>query len=114
MELLTAIPYSPMFKDDKNLVLGDLSEVGGLLSRFDAGVAVISSTLISFLEDYKKQSDKASIAISALWFRLESMALLLGSRPVELPPDYETPSAWGSIGQMATTIEKDECSNQNY
>jgi hypothetical protein len=106
MELITAIPYSPMFKDDEDLVLGDLSEGGGLLSRVDLSVAIISGTLVSFLKDYKKQSDKASIAISALWFHLESMASLLGSRPVELPRDYQTPSAWVSIDQMATMIEK--------
>jgi hypothetical protein len=94
-----------MFKDDEDLVLGDLSKVGSLHSRVKMSVAVISGTLISFLEDYKKQSDKASIAISALWFHLESMASLLGSRPVELPQDYQTPLAWASIGQMATAIE---------
>jgi hypothetical protein len=106
MELVTAIPYSPMFKDDEDLVLRDLSKVGGLLSRVDSSVAEISSTLILFLEDYKKQSDNASVAISALWFRLESIASLLGSCPAELPQDYQTPSAWASIGQLATTIEQ--------
>jgi hypothetical protein len=34
--------------------------------------------------------------------------LLLGSRPVELPQDYQTPSAWASIGQLATTIEHEK------
>jgi hypothetical protein len=106
MELVTAIPYSPMFKDDEDLVLGDLSKVGGLLFKVNSSVAVISGTLILFLEDYKKQSDKTSITISALWFRLESMALLLGSRPVKLPQDYQTPSARASIGQTAIMIEQ--------
>jgi hypothetical protein len=77
-----------MFKDDEDLVLGDLSKAGGLLSRFDSSVTSMTSLLILFLEDYKKQSNKASFAISALWFHIILMALLLASPPrVELPHD---------------------------
>jgi hypothetical protein len=80
----TAIQYSPVLKeDDEDLVLGDLSKVEGLLSRFDSSVTrfdssvdAVSVTLVLFLEDYMTQSDKGSTAVSALWFCLESMALL--------------------------------------
>ena len=67
-------PYSPLFKDDKNLVLENISEVGGLLSRLDSSVADISKTLISFLSTYKNDSDQATVAVSSLWFQLESMS----------------------------------------
>jgi hypothetical protein len=33
-DLVIAAHYSPLFKDDEDLVLGDLSEVSGMLSRF--------------------------------------------------------------------------------
>ena len=52
------------------------------------------------------QANKASIAFSSLWLHLESMASLLGSRPVELSNDYQTPLAWGSIGQTAAMIDQ--------
>jgi hypothetical protein len=106
LELVTAVPYSPLFKDDEDLVLGDLSEVSGLLSRFDQSFLNMNGTLISFLEDYKNQSDKATVAISSLWFRLESLTRLLGSRPSVLPTPYQAPSAWASIGEMASVLDQ--------
>jgi hypothetical protein len=81
LEWVAAVPYSPFFKNDQELILGDLAEAGGLLSRFDQSFLNMNKTFISFLEDYKQQSDKASIAIISLWFRMESMSRLLGSRP---------------------------------
>lgn len=70
LDLVTAVPYSPfsLFKDDKDLVLGYLSKFSGLLSRFDQSFLNMNEALISFLDDYKQQSDKASIAISSLRF----------------------------------------------
>jgi hypothetical protein len=93
-ELVIAVPYSPLFKDDEDLVLVDLAEVSGLLSRFDQSFLNMNGMLVSFLEDYKQQSDKATVAISSLWFWLESLAQLLGSHPLVLPTDYQAPSAW--------------------
>jgi hypothetical protein len=106
LELITAVPYSPLFKDDEDLVLGDLSEVSGLLSRFDQSFLTMNGTMISFLEDYKNQSDKATVAISSLWFRLESLTRLLGSRPSVIPTQYQAPSAWASIGEMASIVDQ--------
>jgi hypothetical protein len=60
LELVTAVPFSPLFKDDKDLVLGNLSKVSGLLSRFNQSFLNMNGTLISFLEDNKNQSDKAT------------------------------------------------------
>jgi hypothetical protein len=80
LELITAVPYSPLFKDDEDLVLGDLSKVSGLLSRFDQSFLTMNGTMMSFLEDYKNQSDKATVAISSLWFRLLDEAIGLSTR----------------------------------
>ena len=106
VEAVVAIPYAPLFKDAEDLVLEDLSQVSGLLSRFDQSVMNINGTLITFLSDYKKQSDKASVAISSLWFRLESISRLLGSRPSGLPTVYQAPSAWATIGELSVVIEQ--------
>jgi hypothetical protein len=105
LELVSAVPYSPLFKDDEDLVLGDLSEVSGLLSRFDQSFLSMNETIISFLQDYKLQTDKASVAISSLWFRMESMSRLLGSRPTVMPTQYQAPSAWASIGELADKVD---------
>jgi hypothetical protein len=46
-----------------------------------------------FLEDYREQSDLASVAISTLWLCLATMEGLVGSRPAALPNEYQAPSA---------------------
>jgi hypothetical protein len=106
LQLVTAVPYSPLFKDDKDLVLGDLSEVSGLMSCFDQSVSTISETLELFLEDYREQSNLALVAISALWLCLATMEGLVGSCPAALPNKYQVPSAWGSIGQLAIKLDR--------
>jgi hypothetical protein len=105
LELLSSVTYSPLFKDDEDLILGDLSEVSGLMSRFDQTMSSMSETMMAFLEDYKDQSDLASVAISSLWLRLATVEGRVGSRPVVLPNEYQAPSAWGSIGQLAIKVD---------
>lgn len=105
LELVTAVPYLPLFKDNEDLVLGDLSEVSGLLSQFDQNIATMSGTMVVFLEDYREQLDLASVAISSLWLHLAIMEGLVGLRPSVLPNEYQAPSAWGSIGQLAIKVD---------
>jgi hypothetical protein len=45
IELVTGVPYSLLFKDDKELVLGALLEVSGLLSRFDQSCLSMNQAL---------------------------------------------------------------------
>jgi hypothetical protein len=105
-ELATAVPYSPLFKDDEDLVLGDLSEVSGLLSRFDQSFLNMNGSLVTFMEDYKIQSKMATVAFTSIWFRIEALTRLLGSRPSALPSPYQAPSAWGSLGELASVVER--------
>jgi hypothetical protein len=53
LNLIAAIPYSPLFKDDEDLVLGNLSKVRDLLSRFDQNFLSMNKMIILFLQDYK-------------------------------------------------------------
>jgi hypothetical protein len=59
---------------------------------------------VAFLEDYKEQSNLASVAISSLWLCLVTAEGLVGSCPAVLPNQYQAPSAWGSIGQLAIRV----------
>jgi hypothetical protein len=104
LNLIAAVPYSPLFKDDEDLVLGDLSEVGGLISRFNQSFLSMNKTIILFLQDYKIQTDKATIAITSLWFRMESVLRLLGSCPTVMLTQYQAPLAWASIGELVNRI----------
>jgi hypothetical protein len=79
IELVTVIPYSSLFKDDEDIILGHLSEAGGLLSRLDQSCLSMNYTLPSFIKDYTLQQNKAHV---------ESMTGLLGSRLVVLPTQY--------------------------
>jgi hypothetical protein len=105
-ELLLAAPYSPLIGDDNiaEFVMSDLNQVADAMSQLDQGVLNTNGTLIALLDDYRDQLDKASVAISSYWFRLESLTALLGSRPAALPQDILTPSAWGSIGLLANKM----------
>jgi hypothetical protein len=107
LELVTAVPYSPLFKDDEQIILGDLWEVSsGLMSQFNQSIATMTGSLVAFLKDYREQSDLASVAISSLWLCLMMMEGLVGSRPSVLPNEYQAPSAWGSIGQLVIKIDR--------
>jgi hypothetical protein len=75
------------------------------MSRFDQSVSTISETLGLYLEDYEEQSNLASVTISALWLHLATMEGLVGSRPAALPNEYQAPSAWGSLGQLAIKLD---------
>jgi hypothetical protein len=74
------------------------------MSQLDQGIANTNGSLIALLNDYRDQSDKASVGISSYWFHLESMTALVGSRPAALPQEILTPSAWGSIGLLANKM----------
>jgi hypothetical protein len=65
----------------------------------------MSETMMAFLKDYKDQSDLASVAISSLWLWLATMEGRVGSRPAVLPNEYQAPSAWGSIEQLAIKVD---------
>jgi hypothetical protein len=61
--------------------------------------------MVAFLEDYREQLDLASVAISSLWLHLAIMEGLVGLRPSVRPNEYQAPSAWGSIGQLAIKVD---------
>ncbi len=91
-------------RQDADLVLGDVLGVSGLLSRYDQSFLSMHGTVISFLQDYKHQTGKGLVAMSSLWFRIQSMYGVLGSRPTVMPAQYQTPSAWASIGELVNRI----------
>jgi hypothetical protein len=105
-EVATATPCSPLFKDDEDLVLTDLSQVSGLLSRFDQSFLNMNETLVAFMENCKFQSQGATVAFSSIWFRIEALARLFGTRPSVSPVAYEAPSAWGSLAELAGAVDE--------
>jgi hypothetical protein len=57
------------------------------------------------IDDYHLTLATNEDHINALWMRMETLALLLGTRPPTLGAEFEMPSVWAAVGQVATMME---------
>lgn len=62
-------------------------------------------SLFKLSEDYHSEHAKAGVAITALWLGLEALSATVGSCPTCLAFEYLAPSAWVSIGAVATKLD---------
>jgi hypothetical protein len=97
--------YSPFFRPDEAVPITEIEQVSGVLARLDQGVGNNNSALVSLVGDYRTEHGKAAEAIEALWLRVESLSGTVGRCPDNLAMDYLAPSAWGSIGAIATQLD---------
>jgi hypothetical protein len=58
------------------------------------------------IDEYRKGKGKNEDHLNALWMHMETLASLLGMRPPTLGVEFEMPSVWAAVGQMATMMEK--------
>jgi hypothetical protein len=104
---IKASPYSPQANDEeKGFALQDLGEVIGFLGHMDEGLSHSSLTLHSLIDDYRVVKAKNDDHLNALWMRMETLASFLGTRPPTLGAEFETPSVWAAVGQVASMLEK--------
>jgi hypothetical protein len=102
-----ASPYSPQAHDtEKGFALKDLGEVVGFLGHMDEGLSHSSLTLHSLIDDYRVVKARNDDHLNALWMRMETLASFLGTRPPTLGAEFETPSVWAAVGQVASMIER--------
>jgi hypothetical protein len=107
-DLLDLSPYSPFFKVDEEAPMTEIDHVAGVLIRLDEGICNTNTALVHLVQDYRSEHAKAGDAITALWLRLEAVASTVGVCPTRLAYDYLAPSAWGSIGALATKLDSVE------
>jgi hypothetical protein len=105
-DLLDIVPYSPLFRNDEDVPLTEFDQISAILARLDQGVVSNNETLMNFVNDYRFEHAKAGEAFGSLWLRLEALSASLGTSPARLAVDYMAPSAWASIGAIATRLDE--------
>ncbi len=112
LELPAAIgisPYKRKSRGEEDFAEKDLEEtlqhLVELVLGFGGGLDETSSALVKLLIDFHKNASVQELTSKMLEHKLETIKMLLGSKPVGLSPDLDVRSAWGTIAAIASKMK---------
>jgi hypothetical protein len=107
--VLHVSPYKRQFTktdaDGKPEMASD-DEVFEKLLNLDHGLEHTSRSVVDLYADYGEHAKESNLATRSLEHKLEKTTKELGSRPKALSSDYDTPTAWGSIGALGQKLDQ--------
>jgi hypothetical protein len=83
----------------------DSEEALEILRKLDDGLEKTTSALLVFTSEYEEAAKDEHLGLRALEYKLDKLSQDLGSKPRALTADIDAPTAWGSIGALASKLD---------
>jgi hypothetical protein len=83
----------------------DSEEALEILRKLDDGLEKTSNSLLVFTTEYEEMAREENLGLRALEYKMDKLGRELGSKPRALTSDIDAPTAWGSIGALASKVD---------
>jgi hypothetical protein len=83
----------------------DAEEALEILRKLDDGLEKTSNSLLVFTTEYEESAREENLGLRALEHKMDKLGREIGSKPRALKADIDTPTAWGSIGALASKVD---------